>query len=119
MLNKTQLKLTGSVLLLLNLTACSYNPFSANSNKSLTGSAAGAGVGAVAGTSTGLLFGLPNAVSAALGIGGGAVGYYTTTQRFAAGGIIQSGGQVYSIGDYTTIEIPTDSLFESNSSDFL
>jgi outer membrane protein OmpA-like peptidoglycan-associated protein len=113
------LKLMRCFLPLFFLTACSYNPFSASSQHTLTGSATGTAVGAVAGTSTGLLFGLPHSVSAALGIGGGAVGYYTTTQRFAAGGIIQSGGQVYSLGDYTTIEIPTDSLFESNSIDFL
>jgi outer membrane protein OmpA-like peptidoglycan-associated protein len=119
MQKKSRLAFLGCITLLLCLSACSYNPFSASSQKTLTGSATGAAVGAVAGTSTGLLFGLPNSVSAALGLGGGAVGYYATTERFAAGGIIQSGGQVYSLGDYTTIEIPTDSLFESNSSDFV
>jgi chemotaxis protein MotB len=101
------------------LTACSYNPFSSRSNAEVADHATGTAVGAVAGTSTGLLLKLPGAATAALGIGGGAIGYYATTERFAAGGIIQSGGQVYSIGDYTTIEIPTDSLFESNSSDFV
>jgi outer membrane protein OmpA-like peptidoglycan-associated protein len=116
---KSGLKLTVCLALCFYLTACSYNPLSPSSNKTLTGSPVGTAVGAVAGTSTGLLFGLPNSLVAALGIGGGAVGYYVTTQRFAAGGIIQGGGQVYSLGDYTTIEVPTDSLFDSNSSDFL
>ncbi len=39
--------------------------------------------------------------------------------RFDAGGVIQAGGQVYSLGDYTTIEIPSDKLFDTNSADFL
>jgi len=105
--------------ILLILTACSYNPFSAKSNQEVADHATGTAIGAVAGTSTGLLLQLPTSVTVALGVTGGALGYYATTERFAAGGIIQSGGQVYSIGDYTTIEIPTDSLFESNSTDFL
>jgi outer membrane protein OmpA-like peptidoglycan-associated protein len=118
MLKITRFRLIGH-LLLLCLTACSYNPFSYRSNEQVADHATGTAIGAVAGTSTGLLLGLPNSVSVALGLTGGALGYYATTERFAAGGIIQSGGQVYSIGDYTTIEIPTDSLFESNSTEFL
>lgn len=120
MLKKSRLKLTGCLGLLLCLTACSNNPFAPNSpTNAMTGNAAGTAIGAAAGTTTGFLFGFPNSITAALGVGGGAAGYYATTERFAAGGIVQSGGQVFSNGDYTTIEIPTDSLFESNSTDFL
>lgn len=119
MLNKSRLKLTGWFIALFSLTACSYNPFAPSSpTNTLTGDATGTAVGAAAGTTTGLLFGLPNSAIAMLGIGGGAAGYYATSERFAEGGIIQGGGQVFSVGDYTTIEIPTDTLFESNSSEF-
>ena len=40
-------------------------------------------------------------------------------RRFDAGGVIEAGGQVYNVGDYTTIEIPSDTLFDVNSADFL
>jgi hypothetical protein len=39
--------------------------------------------------------------------------------RFAAAGIYQNGGQVYTLGDYVTIEIPTDNIFEVNTTELL
>lgn len=119
MLKNIRLRIIGLLVLFSSLTACSYNPMNPNSTHQLTGNVTGTAVGAVAGTATGMAFGLPNSLIATLGLSGGAIGYYATTERFAAGGILQSGGQVYSLGDYTTIDIPTDSLFEPNSCDFL
>ena len=38
--------------------------------------------------------------------------------RFSSAEIIQAHGQVFTQGDYVTIEVPTDYLFDTNSSDF-
>lgn len=118
MIHKIKFRMTLLSLLALSITACSYNPF--NHSDHLTGSALGAGVGAVAGGGTAAALGVsyrPTLVLAALA--GAGIGYYTTTLRFDSAGIIQGGGQVYTLGDYATIEIPSDRLFETNSSDFL
>jgi outer membrane protein OmpA-like peptidoglycan-associated protein len=50
---------------------------------------------------------------------GGVIGYYVTTQRYEAGGIYRAGGQVYTVGQYVGIDIPTDKLFEANSDELL
>lgn len=118
MLHPVKFRTTLISLLALSITACSYNPF--NNSDHLTGSAVGAGVGAVAGGGTAAALGVSYKPMIALAaLAGAGVGYYTTTLRFDSGGIIQGGGQVFTLGDYATIEIPSDRLFETNSSDFL
>lgn len=104
-------------LLCVALTACSYNPFISNNHD--TGSVEGRVVGTVAGAGTMTALGAPNPVRIIAGLTGGSVGYYVTTLRYDAGGVMQSGGEVYQIGDYVGIMIPTDKLFEPNTSDFL
>ena len=106
-----------SFTLLLSQTSCSYNPFS--SNNELTGSPAGAVGGGIVGAGSAALLGAQKWAIALSGLGGAALGYYVTTVNFASGGIVKAGGQVYSVGDYVTIEIPTDSIFDDNSSDLL
>ncbi|MCC2666827.1 MAG: yiaD 1 [Gammaproteobacteria bacterium] len=104
--------------LLLSLSACSYNP--ANGNDHLTGSALGAGVGAIGGGGAAVLLG--ESSNSALGVAalaGAGIGYYFTTLRFDSAGIIQAGGQVYTQGDYATIEMASDKLFDTNSSELL
>ena len=111
-------KLIGLLALTIScLTGCSFNPFISNNHTtgSPTGTVVGAGVGAggialLGGSKTLMLLG---------GLGGGAIGYYVTTLRYDAGGVYQAGGQVYKIGDYVGIYIPTDMLFEPNTADFL
>lgn len=105
--------------LMLSITGCSYNPF--DNSDHLTGSAAGTAIGAAAGAGAAAgLFRVSSKPALALAaIAGGAVGYYVTSLRFDSAGIIQGGGQVYTLGDYATIEIPSDRLFETNSSDLL
>lgn len=101
----------------LALTSCSFNPFTRDNQ--LTGSAASTGVGAAIGGGT--MLGV-DASKPLVGVGalaGGLVGYYVSTLRFASGGIIQGGGQVFTVGEYATVEIPTDSLFDTNSSELL
>lgn len=101
----------------LNLTACSYNPFASNNH--LTGSVGGGLLGAsVAGGSVALLGGSRPMMFLA-GIAGGATGYYVTTLRYQASGIYYNGGQVYQVGDYVGLYIPTDKLFEPNTDRFL
>ena len=102
---------------LLLLFGCSYNPFAPNNH--LTGSPLGTAVGAGVGAGSTALLRAPAPLVAAAGIGGGAIGYYVTTVRFAAGNIIQAGGQIYTEGDYLGIYVPTDQLFEPNTADFL
>ncbi len=106
-----------SLALWLSLTGCSYNPFSTNNE--LTGNPAGAVAGGAIGAGSAALLGANKYFIALTGLGGAALGYYLTTMDFAAGAITKAGGQVYTIGDYLGIEIPTDSIFEENSADFL
>lgn len=102
----------------LALTSCSYNPFSSENH--FTGSVVPTGIGAAAGVGTAALLGATKpAPLIAGGVVGGAIGYYVSTLRFAAGGVVQTGGQVFTLGDYASIEIPTDRIFDVNSSDFL
>lgn len=97
--------------------SCSYNPL--NGNNHMTGSAVGTISGAAVGGAGVAALGASKPLIGAAALAGGAIGYYVTTLRFEAGGIYQSGGQVYKIGDYVGIYIPTDNLFEPNTTDFL
>ncbi|MBA3661480.1 MAG: OmpA family protein [Gammaproteobacteria bacterium] len=92
---------------------CSYNPFIANNH--LTGSPAGAAIGAGVGVGGTALLNAPKPVMAIAGIGGGMLGYYVTTLRYDAGGIFQAGGQVYKVGGFIGIYMQTDKLFETNT----
>lgn len=101
----------------LCLTSCSFNPFVSNNHT--TGSPAGAVVGGAAGAGGVALVTSSKPLIFLGGLGGGMLGYYLTTLRHDAGGIINDRGQVYQIGDMIGIYIPTDNLFESNTADFL
>lgn len=108
-----------SVALLLSglvLSSCSFNPFSSNNH--LTGDPAVTLIGAGAGAGTVAALGGSNTAIALGGIGGGLIGYYATTLRYTAGGLMQYGGQVYQVGQYIGIYIPSDQLFLPNSTDF-
>jgi outer membrane protein OmpA-like peptidoglycan-associated protein len=105
------------IFFLLFLAGCTFNPFTTNNRT--TGSATGALVGAGAGAGGVALLGGSKPLMALAGVGGGAIGYYVTTLRYDSGGIIQSGGQVYQVGEFVGIYIPTDKLFEPNTNDFL
>lgn len=98
-------------------TGCAYNPLIPNNHT--TGSPAGAIVGAGVGAGGVALLGGPRPYIGLAGLAGGVIGYYVTTLRYASGGIIQAGGQVYKIGDFVGIYIPSDILFESNTDRFL
>lgn len=116
MMKWTMRPLSALMIALPLLSSCSYNPFI--SNNRLTGSPASAAVGTAAGagivalfrgSTTALLFG---------GLVGGSIGYYVTTLRYDSGGIIEGGGQVYKVGDFVGINIPSDNLFYPNTADF-
>lgn len=102
---------------LLLLAGCTYNPFT--ENKHLTGSAAGAALGAGFGATAAAVFHVPKTMIALAGLGGAGLGYYVTTLRFASGGVMQAGGTVFTVGEYATINIPSDKLFDANTSDLL
>jgi outer membrane protein OmpA-like peptidoglycan-associated protein len=106
-----------TALSLAVLAGCSVNPFSSNNN--LTGTATGTLVGAGAGAGIAALAGASKAEILLAGIAGGALGYYVTSLPFTAGGVTHVGGKVYTLGDYATIEIPSESLFDVNTSDLL
>lgn len=103
--------------LFLALAACTVNPFSGENH--LTGSAGATAAGAGIGAGTAALLGASKSVIALSGLGGAVLGYYLTTVEAAAGGIHYIGGQVFVLGDYATIELPTDHIFEENSADLL
>lgn len=110
-------QITLTLVASLLLTSCTFNPFTTD-NK-LTGSPVATAIGAGIGGGAAYAMGGSNAVIASSAIGGGFIGYYVSTLRFASGGVIQGGGQVFTLGEYVTIEMPTDQLFDTNSSDFL
>jgi hypothetical protein len=99
------------------LAGCSYNPFITNNHT--TGSPVGTAIGAGIGAGSVALLGGTKPYIALGGLVGGAIGYYVTTLRYDAGGVIQAGGNVYKIGDYVGIYIPTDNVFEPNTDSFL
>ena len=104
--------------LMLTLTACSYNPLSDSNHN--TGSPVAAATGGAVGLGAAAAAGIEYwPALAAATIGGASIGYYVSTLRFSASGIVHSGGQVYQLGDYVTIEIPADILFDTNSADLL
>lgn len=105
------------VFLLCLMSGCTYNPLSTQNR--LTGNAAGPIIGAAAGAGGLALIGAPRYLIALGGLGGGALGYYVTTLRYDAGGVVAVGGQVYQIGDYAGIDIPTDYLFDDNTARLL
>lgn len=115
-MQKASLTLSWVICMLL-LSSCTFNPFSTANHP--TGSPAGTAVGAGIGAGSAALLGGSKSMIGAAGLIGGAVGYYMTTLRYDAGGVMQSGGQVYTIGQYVGIYIPTDKLFEPNTSEFL
>lgn len=106
-----------ALTLLLPLGGCSFNPFTTNNE--LTGSPAPTIAGGAIGAGTAALLGGSKYTIGLAGLGGATLGYYLSTLTFAAGGIAQAGGQVYTLGDYATIELPTDSIFEDNTADLL
>ncbi len=115
---KLEAKIIGTLVCSFTfLTGCTYNPFVGDNHT--TGSPAGAVVGAAAGAGGVALFSSSKPLMLAAGIGGGMLGYYVTTLGYDAGGVTRGGGQVYKVGDYVGIEIPTDKLFEPNTADFL
>lgn len=105
------------VLLVFCLSSCTINPFSTDNR--YTGSAAGTAIGAGVGVGAASLLNLHHSVWPYFGLSGAAVGYYVTSLRYDAGGVMHAGGQVFTLGDYVSINIPTDNLFEENSADFL
>lgn len=118
MFKTPRIRITGTLVLMLLMTACSYNPF--RTNNEMTGNLWGAGIGAAAGVGTAAIVGNSSSFwYGVAGLTGASIGYYVTSLRFASAGIIQSGGQVFTLGDYVTIEVPTDELFDSNTADLL
>lgn len=99
------------------LAACSFNPFT-NTNHT-TGSPGGTAIGAGIGAGGVWILGGSKTMMLLGGIAGGAVGYYVTSLRYDAAGIIDAGGDVYVLGDYMGIYIPTDKVFDVNTADLL
>lgn len=106
-----------NLLFLLGLTSCTFNPFTTDNN--LSGNPTGVLVGGIAGAGGAALLGAPKSLIAVAGLGGAGIGYYFTTLQHAAAGVVYGKGEVYTVGDYATIEIPTDSIFEANSAELL
>ena len=100
----------------LFLAGCTYNPFM-NDNHT-TGSIGPTVAGTVIGAGTANLIVSSPASLAAGGVAGGMIGYYVSTLRFDAAGIIHGGGQIYQVGDLIGISIPSDRLFMPNTGEF-
>lgn len=99
------------------MTACSFNPFVTNNHTTGDPTAVAVGVGAGAGAA--YVLGGSKATMLFAGLAGGAVGYYASSLRNDASGIIQADGNVYILGEYIGIYLPTDKVFEVNTADLL
>jgi outer membrane protein OmpA-like peptidoglycan-associated protein len=106
------------VLLLCAMFVVGCAPISEDANPR-TGSDIAAVAGGAAGAGISAALHAPPAAIVPAGIMGASLGYYLSTLRFAAGGIIKLHGKVYALGDYIIIEIPSDNLFDANTADFL
>ncbi|HSW93923.1 MAG TPA: OmpA family protein [Gammaproteobacteria bacterium] len=106
-----------SLLCLPFLAGCSFNPFTTDNE--MTGRAGPTLAGGAIGAGSAALLGGSKYTIGLAGLGGAALGYYVSTLNFAAGGIDQAGGQVFTQGDYVTIEFPTDNIFDENTADLL
>ena len=115
MARKTHIALILSYL--LTLVGCSFNPFTTDNE--LTGNAVAPAIGAGIGAGSMALLKAPKSMVWMAGIGGAALGYYMSSLKFAAGGVQHVGGEVYTVGDFVTINIPSDKLFDINSSELL
>jgi outer membrane protein OmpA-like peptidoglycan-associated protein len=104
-------------LIFIGLTACTFNPFISSDHTTGNPSVALLGGAGTAGAIS--LLGGPKPVMAFGGFLGGGVAYYLTTLRSDARGIYQARGQVYKVGYYIGIYIPSDSLFEPNTAEFV
>jgi outer membrane protein OmpA-like peptidoglycan-associated protein len=107
------------ILLLCALfTASGCAPIAEGDTIPTKGTLLGAGVGGVGGAGVAAaLHGTPAVIGIA-GVTGATLGYYLSTQRFAARGIVKARGKVYTMGDYLIIDLPTDNLFDTNTADF-
>ena len=94
-----------------SLSNCSFK----NPTGGLAGTAAGAGIGG----GIAALLGASKPLIGLAAVAGGSLGYYVTTLTFDSGGVTKAGGQVFKEGEYVTIEIPSDRLFETNTADLL
>jgi len=103
--------------MMLALSACTYNPLLDDNH--LTGNVAGATGGAIVGAGLAALFMQTKPVIIAAGVGGASIGYYLSTLRSASAGILAANGEVYKVGEFVGIEVPTDNLFEPNTDEFL
>jgi hypothetical protein len=115
--SKSKLKILALLLCALFATT-SCAPITEDSNNN-TGNPVALIGGAAAGAGTTAAFNASVPVIAGAGVAGAGLGYYLSTLRFASGGIIKLGGQVYTIGDYVIIDLPTDNMFDTNTTEFL
>jgi outer membrane protein OmpA-like peptidoglycan-associated protein len=106
-----------ALILSILLTSAGCAPIS-STNKP-TGNAIGPLLGGGAAVATLSTVGASKNLIGLGGVIGAGLGYYATTLRFASAGIVHIGGQVYTLGDYLTIELPTDQLFDANTADLL
>lgn len=84
-----------------------------------TGSYAGPVIGGAAGAALAGVFNASRTYLWVGGLAGAGLGYYFTSLRFDSGSIIHAGGQVFTVGQVVTIEVPSDRLFDTNTADFL
>lgn len=84
-----------------------------------TGNYVGPLIGGAVGAALPGLFGASKTYMWAGGLAGAGLGYYFTSLRFDASGIIHAGGHVFTQGQMAMIEVPTDHLFEVNTTEFL
>jgi outer membrane protein OmpA-like peptidoglycan-associated protein len=106
-----------ALFLTILLTAAGCTPITRSDPP--TGSYAGPVVGGAAGAALAGVFNASRTYLWVGGLAGAGLGYYFTSLRFDSGSILHAGGQVFTVGQVVTIEVPSDSLFDTNTADFL
>lgn len=105
-----------SMVVLVSLSACSSNSVESpqKQKESMIGAVAGGAVGAGVAAFTGN----PYLMAAVLVPTGAAMGYYIPKIDDGSQAITSAGGEIFQIGDYVTIVIPSDKLFDIGTADY-
>lgn len=106
--NKFLITTVTTIAIVSSLCGCSATE-QTPSNKQM----AGAGIGAVGGYVAATLLHAPTAIKILLAAGGAYLGYNIPGVETQSQPIKEAGGQVYQVGDYVTIVIPSAVLFEA------
>ena len=113
-------KLLGSLILSmsLSLVACSHNANTIASPQKQKDSMVGAVAGGAIGAGVAAFSANPYLMAAVLVPVGASIGYYIPKVNTGSEALHAAGGEIFQIGDYVTIVLPSDKLFDVGTTDY-